>query len=391
MQVKNIVLLGATGSIGESTLRVVRTHPHCLHVTGAACYTQVEKLAHDLQGLCVKHIAIYDPKAYQKAREENLFPEATLYCGLEGLTTLATLPGVHTVVLATTGTLGLKPALAAVRAGKDIALANKEILVLAGSAITQAAREYGATIIPLDSEHSAIFQCLQGEDPKSIESIMLTASGGPFLNKAKEELAFITPEEALKHPNWSMGSKVTLDCATLANKGLELIEAHWLFDIPTQQLDAVIHPQSIIHSFVCFKDGSTLAQLSTPKMTFPIQYGLLYPQRLPKPEPSLDWSQIHRWEIRPINTAQFPCFTLAKEALLQGGTAPGTFNAANEVAVHAFLKHEIAFLDIPYIIECTLAKTPTVSTNSLDDLLQVDREARQIATSFIHNTLPIHV
>lgn len=390
MDKKAIVLLGATGSIGESTLKVVRTHPDHLHLIGAACYSQVEKLANDLAGLNVPHIAIYDEAAFEKAQKESLFPNSTLYCGLEGLIALATLPQASTVVLATTGTLGLKPALAAVTVGKDIALANKEILVLAGACITQAAKQHNARIIPLDSEHSAIFQCLQGETLKSVEKIMLTASGGPFLNHTQEELQYITPKEALKHPTWSMGAKVTLDSATLANKGLELIEAHWLFNMPDSQLDAVIHSQSIIHSFVCFQDGSITAQLSTPRMTFPIQYGLLYPERHPKPEPSLNWSQVHQWEIRPIKDNQFPCFQLAKAALKAGGTAPGIFNAANEIAAAAFLEGKITFLEIPQIIEHTLELSNINHTDSLDELLQADYKARQAASTLIHNTLFTH-
>lgn len=377
---KKIVLLGATGSIGENTIQVIEKNSDTLELVGIACHSSTDQLAAIARKLNVKHAAIFDEKAAAQARDSGNFPAGTqFYSGLSGLTDLARLPEADIVLSAIVGTTGLTPTLAAIEAGKNIALASKEILVLAGKFITEAARKHGTKILPVDSEHNAIFQCLQGERETDIQRLILTASGGAFRDWPLADLPKVTPAEAIRHPNWDMGPKVTVDCATMANKGLELMEAMWLFDVKPSQLDVTIHPQSIVHSLVEFVDGSTLAQLSPPSMTFSIQHALLYPQRVRGVHQGLDFSSLMRLEFRPVEMKRYPCLQLAKEAMEAGGTAPAIFNAANEIAVEAFLTNRIPFLEISAVVRNTLEQFDAAEPATLDEVLETDAAARRQA------------
>jgi 1-deoxy-D-xylulose-5-phosphate reductoisomerase len=377
---KRIILLGATGSIGDNTLEVVRGNREHLEIIGIAAHTHHEKLARIAREFEVPHVALFNEAAHDAAAKSGSFAKETqFYAGLDGLTQLARIPEADTVISAIVGTQGLGPTLAAIEAGKNIALANKEILVLAGKFVMEAARKHAVTILPLDSEHNAIFQCLQGAQARHVDRLILTASGGMFRTYSMDDMRSITPEETLRHPNWTMGKKVTIDCSTLANKGLELIEAHWLFDMPESAIDIVVHPQSIIHSMVRFVDGSTLAQLAPPSMTFAIQNSLLYPERTPAVSKPLDFTKALSLEFFPPDLARFPALRLAREALHVGGTAPAAFNAANEIAVQAFFEKRVSFLDIPSIIESTLEKVPHFDPSDLLEVLSLDEEARQTA------------
>ncbi len=380
-----LVLLGATGSIGDSTLEVIRQNPDALRLAGIACRSRWDKLAAIAREFSVPWVAIYDETAAREARDANAFPPGTqILDGAGGLRELASLPEAGTVLPAIVGTLGLEPTLAAVEAGKKIALASKEILVLAGSHFMEAVRRRGVEVLPVDSEHNAIFQCLQGHRPEDVYRLLLTASGGAFLDWPLADLAKVGPEQALKHPNWSMGPKVTVDSASMANKGLELMEARWLFDIEPSRIDVIIHRQSIVHSMVEFLDGSMLAQLSPPSMTFAIQHALLHPARAAGARPGLDFSQALRFDFEPPEKKRFPCLGLAREALEAGGNAPAVFNAANEVAVEAFLAKRIGFLDIPAVIKHTLDSATNAGTSCLEEILGADREARHRASSFLN-------
>jgi 1-deoxy-D-xylulose-5-phosphate reductoisomerase len=381
---KNIVLLGATGSIGESTLKVVRKHPARLRIAALAANSRYEPLAAIAREFGTREIALFDRAAAAAARASGLFPEGTrIREGLEGLVELATLEAADTVVMAVVGTLGLHPALAALRAKKALALASKEILVLAGKFVMAEAARLGVPVLPLDSEHNAIFQCLHAEPRRLVDRLILTASGGPFRDSTPEAMRTVTPAQALRHPNWDMGPKVTIDSATMANKGLELIEARWLFDIPQERIDIVVHPQSIIHSMVRFVDGSVLAQLAPPSMTFPIQHSLLYPDRASGVAPPLDFTRALQLDIRPPDYAKFPCLRLAREASAAAGVAPAVFNAANEIAVAAFLAGRLPFSGIPALIERALAAVPNREPQTLDDVLDADAVARQHAKEML--------
>lgn len=382
---KRIILLGATGSIGTSTLKVLDTHPDRLELVGVAAHRDIDALAKIARRYRVPHVGLFDPEAAAEASRTGAWASKTrIYSGIDGIAEMVSREEADLVVVAVVGTAGLRPTLAAIQAGKTIALANKETLVMAGEFVTRAARENKVTILPLDSEHNAIFQCLQGSTGGDIKRILLTASGGSFLDRPLDTWGQITPEEALRHPNWSMGAKVTVDSATMANKGLELIEAHWLFDLPSTAIDVVIHRQSIVHSMVEFVDGSILAQLSPPSMTFAIQHSLLHPDRASATSPGLDFSTAMRLDFEPPDQNRFPCLALARQALEIAGTAPAAFNAANEVAVDAFLKQEIGFLDIPTIIDRTLQKVPTGEPKQLEDILETDRLARERAAEWAH-------
>ena len=381
---KRILLLGATGSIGASTLQVIDAHKDKLEFVGIAARRNTDTLTAIARKYGVGHVGFFDAEAASAAQSENRYPTSTrLYGGMRGIEELAALPEADLVVIAVVGTAGLRPTLAAIRAGKTIALANKETLVLAGEFVTRAAAEAGVTLLPLDSEHNAIFQCLQTSAPRDLRRILLTASGGSFRDRSPDSLHRVTPEEALKHPNWSMGAKVTVDSATMANKGLEVIEAHWLFGLPSAAIDVVIHRQSIVHSMVEFIDGSVLAQLAPPSMTFAIQHSLLYPQRATPTLPGLDFTVAMRLDFEPPDHARFPCLTLAREALEAVGIMPAAFNAANEVAVAAFLEERIGFLEIPSIISRTLEKMPNPEPKCLDDVLEADRIARSLAGQWV--------
>lgn len=354
---KKIVLLGATGSIGDNALAVIRSHPDRFHLRGVAA-NQSEKALAEIQ------------RAFEVPLT-SLFQKD----GVEGLIRLATDPAADIVIVATTGTIGVRPTIAALEAGKTVALANKEALVLAGKFVMAAARKGPGRLLPVDSEHNAIFQCLDGrENGKNLKRILLTASGGPFLHHTRRELEEVTVEQALQHPNWEMGPKVTIDSSTMANKGLEMIEARWLFDLKPDQIDVVIHPQSIVHSMVEFRDGSVIAQMAPPSMTFPLQHVLSYPERLAPCGETLDFSRIHRLEFRPPDLDHFPCLRLAREALQAGGVAPAIFNAANHIAVEAFLEKQLGFLAIPKLIEHSLKNAAFEEPESLEELLALEEE-----------------
>lgn len=378
---KRIVLLGATGSIGENTLRVVAAHADRLELVGIAARGNWEKLAAVARRFGVRHVGLFDDAAFAAARASAAaFPPGTrLVGGLAGLVELAQLPETDVVLVAVVGTTGLEPALAAISAGKDLALASKEILVLAGSFVMAAARRRGVRLLPVDSEHNAVFQCLQGHPGAAVRRIVLTASGGAFRDWPAEKLRDATPADALKHPNWSMGPKITVDSATLANKGLELIEARWLFDLQPDQCQAVLHPQSIVHCLVEFADGAMLSHLSPPSMTFPIQHALLHPDRVPGPDQGLDLAKSFGLEFRPVDENRFPMLRLARQTMAAGGAASAIYNAANEVAVARFLAGRIPFLAIPRVVEHTLGRISNFEPADLPAVLAVDAEARRLA------------
>lgn len=376
---KNLVLLGATGSIGESTLRVIRKHSDKIKLIGISANQNVQKLLKIAKEFKVPHASLV-----QAPNEDFSVPVGTeLETGEKSLENLACMQNADIVVVAVVGSSGLLPTIAAVNSGKDVVLANKESLVVGGNLITKAAQKNHSRIIPADSEHNAIFQCLHGQPERSVDSVILTASGGPFRNLPEDQLINVTVEQALKHPNWSMGKKITVDSATMANKGLELIEAKWLFDLSPNQLEVVIHPPSIVHGIVRFLDGCCLAQMTPPSMTFAMQNAILYPDRVEGVEPSLDFSQPLDLSFSPPSFERYPCLKIARDVLKQGGTAPLIFNASNEVAVDAFLRNRIGFLDISRIIEETLNDSDYNSSDSVAELLSLDLESRLLSENHI--------
>jgi 1-deoxy-D-xylulose-5-phosphate reductoisomerase len=387
---KRVVLLGATGSIGENALRVIAAHGDKLELVGIAARANWEKLAAIAISFGVRHVGLFDDTALAAARKNSdAFPNDTNFAGgLAGLVELAQLPEADIVLVAVVGTTGLEPALAALAAGKDLALASKEILVLAGKFVMAEAKKHGGKLLPVDSEHNAVFQCLEGHPHADVHRIILTASGGAFRDWPLERLAHVTPADALKHPNWSMGPKITVDSATLANKGLELIEAQSLFNLRPEQCTAVLHPQSIVHCLVEFTDGAMLAQLSPPSMTFPIQHALLHPARAPGVEATLDFTKLLALEFRPVDEARFPLLRLAKQTMASGGAAPAIYNAANEVAVAAFLNGQIPFLAIARVVEHTLGHIPNLEPTGLAAILAVDADARRAATAALAHFKP---
>jgi 1-deoxy-D-xylulose-5-phosphate reductoisomerase len=360
-------------------LRVLRKHPDKLELVAIAGRTKCAELEAIAREFGVKHVGVFDEGAARAAKKAGLFKGRTVHVGPEGLVELARLPEGEMVVAAVVGTLGLKPTLAAIEAGKDIALANKEILVLAGKFVMAAAKKKGVAVVPLDSEHNAIFQCLEAGRRVDVAKILLTASGGPFRDYTREQMAAVTPEAALRHPNWAMGPKVTIDSSTMANKGLEVIEARWLFGLRPEQIEVVVHPQSIVHSMVQFVDGSVIAQLCPPSMTFPVQHSLLYPARAEGVCATVDFQKGLHLDFRAPDLERFPCLRLAYAALRAGGAATGAFNAANEVAVAAFLERRLKYLEIPRVIEATLAALPGREPGDLDEVLAADGEARRKA------------
>ena len=377
---KKLVLLGATGSIGSSTLRVLRAHKDMLKLVGVASQSRHKELAAICREFNVRHAVIGSEPAYTLAQQAGNFPVDTqLSCGEAGLAELATLAEADIVLVAVVGAAGLLPALAAIEAGKDIALANKELLVLGGAHVIEAAKRKGVRLLPADSEHNAIFQCLQGYPSDQVDKLILTASGGQFRNTPSKDLVDVTPDMAIQHPNWSMGPKITVDSATMANKGLELIEAHWLFGLEPDRLEVVIHPQSIAHSFVQFIDGSILAQLCPPDMTFAIQHCLLFPNRAHSVTPSTNFRKAFSLDFTPPDFDKYPCLQLALDALRAGNAFPAIFNASNEVAVERFLAKKIRYLEIPQIIEHCISHIYSPSCPSLDQLFQIDVEAREVA------------
>ena len=379
---KKVVVLGSTGSIGESSLSVARDIPERMEVIGLAAHRRVDSLAKQLAEFDVKQGCIFDPKGLDQLKTQ-IADDVTLYTGEDGLVELATLPEADMVLIAIVGVAGLRPALAAIEAGKDIAVASKEILVMAGEAVMTAAREKGVRVLPVDSEHNAIFQCLEDRSPTDVSRLILTASGGPFRELPADQLATVTKAQALKHPTWAMGQKITIDSATLFNKGLEMIEARWLFDIEMQRVDVIVHPQSIVHSMVEFIDNSVLAQLSTADMCFPIQYAITWPDRVPNTLPPLDFAELAQLNFEAPRWDDFPALNLAKEAGEKGGTLPAVMNAANEVAVAAFLKELISFPKIWETVEETMSSHNSITHPSLEEIIDADLQARAKATELI--------
>jgi 1-deoxy-D-xylulose-5-phosphate reductoisomerase len=379
---KNVVLLGSTGSIGTSTVKVAKDLPDHIRLIGLAAGNNLELLLEQTRRHKPAIVSINDPT---KARElENMLgTSCKVVCGNDGLLKLATLPAADIVLIAIVGTAGLQPALAAIRAGKDIAVASKEILVMAGEIVMSEARKYGVRVLAVDSEHSAIFQCLDGKQSASVRKLWLTASGGPFRDKKlwpKEKFSEITVECALKHPSWVMGRKITIDSATLFNKGLEMIEARWLFDIEMSRVGVVVHPQSIVHSMVEFVDGSLIAQLSTPDMCLPIQYALTYPDRAASERVQTDFPKIGSLTFEEPDTERFSAIELARRAGEVGGTLPAVLNAANEIAVEAFVNRKINFPQITETVRRTMAAHQVISHPTLDEILEADAWARRTAT-----------
>jgi len=407
---KNIALLGSTGSIGTQVLDVVSRLPERLRIISLAAHRNVRLLADQIRQFRPTLASIGSKEDADRLREllsdtesptiiggysspDNHSSLVTHHApleivwGAEGLKRAATAPEADVVVVAVAGTVGLAPTLEAISAGKDIALASKEVLVAAGNLVTRLAREKGIQLLPIDSEHSAIFQCLQGEDRGKIHRLMLTASGGPFANYPPERLGRVTVEEALAHPTWSMGRKITVDSATLMNKALEIVEAHWLFGVDPSQIEVVIHPQSIVHSMVEFEDGSVIAQMGLPDMRLPIQYALLYPERVNTGLPRLDITAQAKLTFARPDPERYPALSLAYRAAEQGGTMPAVMNAANEVAVGLFLDRRIGFLDIVRTIREVMAGHEPVQDPTLDQVLDADSRARETAAQIAEGTI----
>mgnify|MGYP003492932152 FL=1 len=376
---KTIAILGSTGSIGTQALEVVRTKPEHFQVELLTCGMNCDLLVKQALEFKPNAVVIGDQARLSEIRD-LLFPQGIkVYAGAEALEQAVQMQEIEVVLTALVGIAGLRPTLAAIEAGKHIALANKETLVVAGDMVTKAAKEKGVNIYPVDSEHSAIFQCMAGEWNNPIEKVVLTASGGPFRGWTREELATVTKAQALKHPNWEMGAKVTIDSASLMNKGLEAIEAKWLFNLKPEQIEIIVHPQSIIHSMVQFRDGSMKAQMGLPDMKLPIQYALAYPERLPTNWPRLDFAQYSSLTFEQPDLKTFRNLALALDAMEKGGNAPCILNAANEVAVEHFLKDRIGFLEMSDLIEHCLATVPFHKIQLLEDLEATDAETRRVA------------
>jgi 1-deoxy-D-xylulose-5-phosphate reductoisomerase len=372
---KRVILLGSSGSIGESTCKVARALPEKMKIVGLAVAKSTDRLLEQAQEFGVKALAVSDVQAAENVK--NRLPSgAKFYFGPDGLTRMVEDTQADMVLVAIVGTAGLAPALAALQSGKDLAVASKEILVLAGSAVMAEAKKRRKQILPVDSEHNAIFQCLQGANGKEVRKVILTASGGPFRRSSSQEMEKVTVAQALKHPTWSMGKKITIDSATMFNKGLEMIEAHWLFGLPMSRVDVVVHPQSIVHSMVEFIDGSVLAQLSVTDMCFPIQYAVTYPERMPSGLPPLDLAKLGSLSFEAPDEKRFPALRLAREAGEAGGTLPGVFNAANEVAVEAFLEGRISFPRIWGMVESVMQEHRTEKNPNLDSIVAADQWAR---------------
>lgn len=381
--IQRLAILGSTGSIGTATLDVVARHPDRFVVTALAAGRNIERLSEQVAQWRPRYVAVADAAAAEALRAQGLPPGVELGVGDAAVVALAELADVDTVVAAIVGAAGVRSTYAAVCAGKRVALANKESLVVAGALLMEAARVHGATILPVDSEHSAVFQSLQGHDRAGVRRIILTASGGPFRDLPAEAFAHVTVEQALQHPNWSMGAKITIDSATLMNKGLELIEARWLFDCEPSQLDVVIHRESLIHALVEYCDGAVVAQLAMPDMRAPIAYALAYPERITSGIATLDLVRAGTLSFTAPDEARFPCLALARAANRRGGCAPAVLNAANEVAVSAFLARRLAFTAIAPVVEATLTHCADQRGASLDDYLAADTAARAVATTCV--------
>ena len=378
MKRQRIVILGATGSIGESALKVARDIPERMQIVGLAANSNAEKLAAAANETRAPAVCLVDETKID-ALKRALEYKPRIFSGEIGLREIACLTDADMVLVAIVGTGGLRPALAAIEAGKDLAVASKEILVMAGEIVMREARENGVHVLPVDSEHNAIFQCMEGKSSLDIRRIILTASGGPFRETPRKDFDSITPGQALKHPTWNMGPKITIDSATLFNKGLEMIEAHWLFDVEMERVEVVIHPQSIVHSMVEFTDGSTLAQLSYSDMCFPIQYAVTWPNRVPNTLPPLDFSKLSKLEFFTPRYEDFPALNLARRAGETGGTLPAVMNAANEIAVAAFLDQQVRFPEIWDVVEEVMNRHSAIAHPNLDAILEADQWARNEA------------
>ena len=382
MKRQRVVILGATGSIGESALKVACDIPERMEIVGLAANSNAKKLAAAANQTRAQFLCLVDERKIDTLRE-SLDYKPRIFSGEVGLLEIACLTDADMVLVAIVGTGGLRPALAAIEAGKDLAVASKEILVMAGEIVMQEARENGVHVLPVDSEHNAIFQCLEGKRQTDVRRIILTASGGPFRETPRKDFDSITPEQALQHPTWNMGPKITIDSATLFNKGLEMIEAHWLFGVEMSRVEVVIHPQSIVHSMVEFADGSTLAQLSHSNMRFPIQYAVTWPDRVPNTLPPLDFSKLSKLEFCTPRYDDFPALNLARRAGETGGTLPAVMNAANEIAVAAFLDRQVRFPDIWRVVEEVMNRHTPVAHPDLDAILEADQWAREQAQGHV--------
>ncbi len=378
---KHLSILGATGSIGTQTIDILSSID--AEVVALTTNRNIKLLEQQARALHPKLCVAFDETAARDLKIALADTDITVMSGMDGLVAAATHPDCDTVVTAVVGMVGLLPTLAAIDAGKDIALANKETLVCAGGLVMEAARKKGVHILPVDSEHSAIFQCVQACQGNPLDKIILTASGGPFFGKTAEELRSVTREQALKHPNWSMGAKITTDSATMMNKGLELIEAMWLYDLPQEKIEIVVHRESIIHSLIEFVDGAVLAQLGVPDMRLPIQYALTYPARVPCKVPRLSLAEVGKMTFYPPDDKAFPAMNLARQAASRKGNAGAVLNGANEAAVGLFLSDKLPFWRIPELVAQTMERIPFVNDPTLDDILTSDREARAAVLSLV--------
>jgi 1-deoxy-D-xylulose-5-phosphate reductoisomerase len=377
---RRVLILGSTGSVGTQALEILERSDD-LELVGLSAERSWEAVIAQAQRHGAARIALADADAGARAAEA--WTDGDVLTGAEGLVRLVLESGADLVLNALVGSAGLGPTVATLGEGIDLALANKESLVVGGELVTQLAEATGAQVIPVDSEHSALHQLLAGERPGTVDKLVLTASGGPFRGRSRDQLADVTVEQALKHPTWAMGGKITIDSATLMNKGLELIEAHHLFGTPYDRIDVVVHPQSIVHSLVTLCDGAALAHLGHPDMQVPISYALHYPDRVDVPVRTLDLAEVGSLTFEPVDTDAFPCLRLAREAAVTGGTAPCILNAANEIAVHAFLERGLRFLDIPAVIEETLERLPAAPVRAFESLYEADREARSTASDLV--------
>jgi 1-deoxy-D-xylulose-5-phosphate reductoisomerase len=381
---KKISILGSTGSIGTQTLDVVRKNRDKFEVVAISANSSINLLLEQIKEFRPKYVAVYNESSAKALK--NLIPrdiDIEVLSGMEGLVAISSLDEIDVLLTAIVGMIGLVPTLEAIKKGKTIALANKETLVTAGQLVMEEAKKRNVAILPVDSEHSAIFQCLNGESKKEIDSIILTASGGPFRGKSREDLINVTKNEALKHPNWSMGRKISIDSSTLMNKGLEVIEAKWLFGVDADKIDVVVHPQSIIHSMVQFVDSSIIAQMGCPDMKLPIQYALTYPERLLNDFERLDFSKLSSLTFEKPDLNTFPCLKLAYDSLKMGGTYSAVLNAANEILVNEFLEDKIKFYDIPYYIEKTLEAHKSIKKPTLEEILHIDNWSREFVKQCI--------
>jgi 1-deoxy-D-xylulose-5-phosphate reductoisomerase len=379
---KKIVILGSTGSIGTNTLDIVAKFPDQFRVVGLTAGSNVDKLEEQVRVFKPSVVALTEEASAARLRE-RCGSSVEVLSGVAGLSQVGALSESDLVISAIVGAAGLVPTLAAIRAGKNVALANKEPMVMAGQLMQEEALAHGVRIFPVDSEHSALFQCMEGHRREDIRRLILTASGGPLWDHTLEQMRSVKPEQALRHPNWKMGAKITIDSATLMNKGLEVIEARWLFDIPASQIEVLVHRESIIHSLVEYRDGSVIAQLGLPDMRTPISYAMNYPQRMPLDPPPLDLASIGKLTFFQTDKDRFPCLNLGYEALRTGGTMPAVLNAANEIAVAAYLQERVGFLDIPRVIRSTMDSHTPTPLRQLEDALQADRWARSKAEEFV--------